>query len=360
MPKPKAVQKEPGPGFSALLGLAPGSVEMAVTDALRDGRGHVHLGALLGLADELARSVARKRLRGSGDVVTVDMKTLVCRPQAADLLVGACEIIEESDTSSVWQTTIRDADGHVLAITATTTRLAEDGMSKTPEPTSISEIGLQADGSTRLRSATPATSAQRREQIAAAAADVIAQKGYAAASVREIANAAGMQVPTLYQYVNSKEEVLELVYRWVIERLRADVEEAASKCTTAREKLIAMLTAMIENGHRYRRQVGVVTRELRSLPQRSRRIVLAEYQSFLKRIAEIVEDGIAKGEFRAIEPEIAANLIEILTDVWPLRQFAVARFGLEKVREEVVSFVDAALAAEPAMVRRGARRRARL
>lgn len=101
-------------------------------------------------------------------------------------------------------------------------------------PASLPPIATRSDPNHRPRSVTPTTSAQRREPIAAAAADVIARKGYAAASVREIEAAAHMQVPKLYQYVTSKEEVLELVYRWVIERLQADVEDARSIAGTSR------------------------------------------------------------------------------------------------------------------------------
>ncbi len=138
---------------------------------------------------------------------------------------------------------------------------------------------------------------KRREQIAAAACDVISRKGFAGATIREIADAAGLHVPTLSRFVSSKDEVLELVYGWAMERLRTDVAAATVGCATVRDQLITTVMAMIGNGDRYRRQVGVLNRELKSLPQKSRLRVLNEYQALLGQIAELIAQGVASGEF---------------------------------------------------------------
>jgi AcrR family transcriptional regulator len=186
---------------------------------------------------------------------------------------------------------------------------------------------------------------QRREQIAAAACDIIASKGFDAATIREIATAAGLHVPTMYQYVGSKDEILELVYTWVMEHLRTDVDAATRGCHTARQKVLATVAAMIENGNRYQRQVGVLNRELKSLSPAARQRVLSEYQAILGKLADLINEGIATGEFRKVEPAIAANWVEAICDVWPLRQFSVKRFGLKKYQQEAAAFIDSSLMA---------------
>ena len=65
---------------------------------------------------------------------------------------------------------------------------------------------------------------QRRTQIVEAAFEVLTEKGYDAASIAEIAQRAGMGQGTVYRYVNSKRELLDLVFDWAVERIFATID----------------------------------------------------------------------------------------------------------------------------------------
>ncbi len=60
---------------------------------------------------------------------------------------------------------------------------------------------------------------KREQEIIAAAAKVFKEKGYHAATTRDIAAEVGIQQATLYYYISSKEELLYLVVREPIVRL---------------------------------------------------------------------------------------------------------------------------------------------
>ncbi|HSX79322.1 MAG TPA: helix-turn-helix domain-containing protein, partial [Candidatus Saccharimonadia bacterium] len=66
---------------------------------------------------------------------------------------------------------------------------------------------------------------KREQEIIAAAAKVFKEKGYHAATTRDIAAEVGIQQATLYYYISSKEELLYLVVREPIVRLYDQVEE---------------------------------------------------------------------------------------------------------------------------------------
>ena len=53
--------------------------------------------------------------------------------------------------------------------------------------------------------------AARRQQIAVAAAGVLVKKAFDSTSVREIANICGMSSGTIYHYIGSKEDIVDLV-----------------------------------------------------------------------------------------------------------------------------------------------------
>ena len=66
---------------------------------------------------------------------------------------------------------------------------------------------------------------KREQEIIAAAAEIFKEKGYQAATTRDIAAAVGIQQATLYYYVSSKEELLYLVVCEPMMRLYAQMEE---------------------------------------------------------------------------------------------------------------------------------------
>ena len=54
-----------------------------------------------------------------------------------------------------------------------------------------------------------------KERLLSAALDLFSQKGYAATSVDEIAEAAGMKGPNIYKYFKNKEELLNSLHNYV-------------------------------------------------------------------------------------------------------------------------------------------------
>ena len=63
------------------------------------------------------------------------------------------------------------------------------------------------------RAARPDHSSERRDQIIAIATRLIASRGYAATTVRDIADEAGILSGSLYHHFASKEAVLEEILR---------------------------------------------------------------------------------------------------------------------------------------------------
>lgn len=169
---------------------------------------------------------------------------------------------------------------------------------------------------------------------------VIANKGFSASSIREIAEAAGMHVPTMYQYVSSKDEVLELVYHWVMRRVRENVADALASTEGPRQRLRAVTLKLIENNDRGRRETGVLNRELRSLSKPARARVVNEYVEVVGEIADVIAEGVKSGEFLDVNPVITANFIDALCDMWALRQFAVGQYDVTEFREQLLRFIE--------------------
>ena len=70
--------------------------------------------------------------------------------------------------------------------------------------------------------------ATRRQQLVEVATDTFGDTGFHATSMNDVASAAGVTKPVLYQHFSSKEDLFEAVLRHVGSQLRSLLEAAAS------------------------------------------------------------------------------------------------------------------------------------
>lgn len=307
----------------------------------REGPGTHPLGPMVDFASRLAAKGVGLALAVDRKAEEIECHINVFSRHPTSELNGEAAALHGDGAIARWRVSVRDGQGRDVSTMSLTYAIREQAAS-TVDRTKADRVNAPAGRRAEMtkRSDQPTNSARkRRDQIAAAAAAVIARKGFSNATMREIADMAGMHVPTMYQYVAGKDEMLELVYDWTMARVRTDVAAATVNCSTATEKLRATIASLVEKGDRFRRDVGVLNREFKSLSAEARVRVLAHYRKLLLQIAELVSEGIAAGEFRPVEPEIAANFIEATCDIWPLRQFAVSHFGQTVFHDEVAEMI---------------------
>jgi AcrR family transcriptional regulator len=138
----------------------------------------------------------------------------------------------------------------------------------------------------------------REHEIVAAAAAIFKEKGYQAATTRDIASAVGIQQATLYYYVSSKEELLYLVVREPIAQLYAQVEAIMKASWPARVKIERGLQAHLAAFDENYPNMFVFVQELHNVVQALQdrlRDFPRRYQSLWE---DILRQGVAAGELR--------------------------------------------------------------
>ena len=140
---------------------------------------------------------------------------------------------------------------------------------------------------------------RRAPQIIEAAARVFAERGFHGATTQDIADVLGIRQASLYYYFSSKEAALELVCLKGVEGFFDAGKKIAAGPGTSRERLVLLinshLSPLVDRGN----FVKVFLNERQHLPAESRRRI-GRWSRGLERIFEgVIEDGIAKGEFRA-------------------------------------------------------------
>lgn len=176
----------------------------------------------------------------------------------------------------------------------------------------------------------------RRARIVDAARTVALRQGLARTTVRDIAAEMGSSSGLLHHYVDSMDgllaEVFELVAREGLQTTRAAVEASHSP----RQALTAFLSTSLRPGHGTAFQLWLdAWAEAARRPElaaTSRRLNI-EWQRVL---AEVIEAGVASGDFRCADPESAAWRLLSLLDGLVLQMVAHdIPFG----SDEVISWV---------------------
>jgi len=135
---------------------------------------------------------------------------------------------------------------------------------------------------------------ERRRALIDAAVEVFFAKGYHACRVADVAEAAGISQGTVYNYVNSKEDLLFMIVEDHFLAYERIVGSALEPARTSREKLDALLKGTVEAIFKYRKHYVVMLRELHHVERNRRRAFMqlaAEQRKFCENILiEIAED----------------------------------------------------------------------
>jgi TetR/AcrR family transcriptional repressor of bet genes len=161
---------------------------------------------------------------------------------------------------------------------------------------------------------------ERRQQLAAVCADLIATRGYSNTSLRDVAARAGISTGTLLHHFASKEDLLIATLLAVSDDFLDDAREAAAADGDATTRLRGVVRAILDAK---RHEVGwrvwiafwheaATNREL--APVASERTDLAE-----SIFADLIEQGNAEGMLRVVDAGTSAAELAALVDGVALR-----------------------------------------
>ncbi|HEY1689910.1 MAG TPA: TetR/AcrR family transcriptional regulator [Solirubrobacteraceae bacterium] len=157
-------------------------------------------------------------------------------------------------------------------------------------------------------SAVRANAAQdRRRAILDAAVRVFASRGFHACRVSDIADEAGVAYGLVYHYFDSKDSVLDTLFleRWDV--MLSTIAEVDSMEISAREKLYAIASFIIDSYRHDPDLMKVIIVEVTRAANSFGQTHLARIREAYRRIAEIVAGAQAEGVFKPeLDPEFAA------------------------------------------------------
>ena len=139
----------------------------------------------------------------------------------------------------------------------------------------------------------------RKEQVIRKAAELFKEKGYAAASMRDLAQLLGIEAASLYSHIKSKEEILRSLCFDMAAEFRKSLEEVEKKQNlSASEKLRQGIIGHIQVMAKDLTASAVFMNEHRHLSQPYLRDFLLLRINYINRFKSIIEQGTRSGEFK--------------------------------------------------------------
>ncbi|RYD79615.1 MAG: TetR/AcrR family transcriptional regulator [Sphingobacteriales bacterium] len=173
----------------------------------------------------------------------------------------------------------------------------------------------------------------KKDAIIQSAATLFRSKGFKASSMRELAEAIGVEAPSLYNHIGSKSELLQ----HICFKIAADftqnlqfIETSGNAVTSKIEQLIRFhIQIMLQEYD----EVYVANHEWKHLEEPYLSDFLNQRRLYEKRMTQLVKDGIEKKELKNIHPHVV--VLTILSAVrgiefWQRHKSAISAAELEQ------------------------------
>jgi len=140
---------------------------------------------------------------------------------------------------------------------------------------------------------------RRSSEILAAAAKVFARRGYHGASTQDIADVLGIRQASLYYYFDSKEAALEAVCADGLDDYAKRALGVLQGPGTSSNKVAQLVRQHLSPALERQEFTQVFLGERRYLPEPARKRIRTSERRYERIIQQVIEEGVARGEFRA-------------------------------------------------------------
>lgn len=149
----------------------------------------------------------------------------------------------------------------------------------------------------------------RKDVIIEKARRLFLEKGFAAASMRDLAEHVGVEAASLYNHIQSKSEILQEICFKVANEFISHLEQVESSESSALQKMEILIRFHIRMMLKEYESIYISDHEWRHLPEPYLSNFLNQRRHYRRRLAAIIEEGVQTGEMKPIEPYVATLTI---------------------------------------------------
>ncbi len=188
-----------------------------------------------------------------------------------------------------------------------------------------------------------AASDKVRKKIIDAASALYASKGFGATSIQEISETANVALPVTYHYVKKKSGIMRLIMEDVLDIFRESLIQEIRDIVDPVEKLAMAVILYLRVLDRQREKMLLLYQKSSSLDRNSKTRIMALEVEVSEIFSNIINEGIAQGVFKAVDVDLMAYNILMLSQMWILKHWHFKnRLTLDKyIDNQLVTIMDA-------------------
>lgn len=183
---------------------------------------------------------------------------------------------------------------------------------------------------------------KRRNQMIKGAVTLFKEKGFHRTTTREIANAAGFSIGTLYEYISSKEDVLYLVCDSIYDHVRELLEKDLNPKKGTLDSLSIGIANFFRIMDEMQDEVLVMYQEAKSLTKDALPYVLKKELEMVEMFETLLTRCVENGEINLTEKQVnmLAHNIFVQGQMWGFRRWVLQKqYTLNEYIELQVGFL---------------------
>jgi AcrR family transcriptional regulator len=158
--------------------------------------------------------------------------------------------------------------------------------------------------------------AETLRNLRTAAVQLLSEHGYEGMNLRLLARKVGLQASSLYNYIDSKQQLLFWLCEETTEALALELDQTLKGVQEPAERLRKFVAFHLSYHILNRKQASVLQMEIRSLTAKNYQAITKLQRVYTDKVRGIVDDGVADGSFQVADSEIATfALVQMLTAV---------------------------------------------
>lgn len=183
-------------------------------------------------------------------------------------------------------------------------------------------------------------SKNRKEEIYAVSARLFRQRGYVAATMRDIAEMVGIEPSSLYSHIKSKEEILINICTVCADEFDEGMQAILSTQKSNADKVLALIDLHIDIAINKPSSVTVFNDEWRHLPEKELSDFLDKRNAYETSFKSILIDGMLKNEFIKVSESTAFQII--INSVKWIHYYAkkMTKKELDEKRKDIKYFIS--------------------
>jgi AcrR family transcriptional regulator len=181
---------------------------------------------------------------------------------------------------------------------------------------------------------------KRRDQICKAALQAFTKHGFHETNLRQVTKLAGLAYGSIYDYVESKDDILFLIYDSILSELYHQLEEAARSTDDPVMQVRALIKAAMDHTDEYQDAILLLYQESRVLKTSGHLSeVFEKERSYLKIFRDVLERGSKMGVFNLTNVKIMENIMPLMCSTWALKRWNLQRISKEEYTEALTQFI---------------------